>query len=88
MFGSIWKQFAIAFSSIRDVINKSPPPLDKLKQFLADGYSHLRPQISQSTSIDEILDIVNDQGTLINISCLEDIVEKLHIKEALTQVQI
>ena len=87
VFGSIRKQFAIAFSSIRDVINESPPPLDKLKQFLADGYSHLRPQISHSASIDEILDIVNDHCTLINISCLEGIVERFRIKEAETYIQ-
>ena len=58
-----------------------------MKRYLADGYSHLKSQIVRSNSIDEILDIVNDHCTLINISCLEGIVERFDIKEAETHIQ-
>ena len=58
-----------------------------MKQFLRDGYSYLKSQIAHSTSIDDVLDVVNDHCTLINISCLEGIVERFDIKEAETHIQ-
>ena len=58
-----------------------------MKQFLRDGYSYLKSQIAHSTSIDDVLDVVNDHCTLINISCLESIVERFNIKEAQTHIQ-
>ena len=58
-----------------------------MKQFLRDGYSYLKSQIAHSNSIDDVLDVVNDHCTLINISCLEGIVERFDIKEAETHIQ-
>ena len=87
VFGSIRTEFAIFFNNIREAINTTPPPLDSLKRFLSDGYSYLQAQIACSTSIDDILDIVRDNCTLINISCLEGIVVWFHIKEAEAQIQ-
>ena len=87
IFGSIKSEFAIAFSNIREAINTTPPPLDKLKQFLRDGYSHFKSQIAHSSSIDNVLDVVNDHCTAININCLEGIVERFKIKEAETHIQ-
>ena len=40
-----------------------------------------------SNSIDDILDLINDHCTLINISCLEGIVESFKIKEAESHTQ-
>ena len=80
------QEYAIAFNNIREAINTTPPPLDKLKQFLKDGYSYLKSQIAHSTSIDDVLDVVNDHCTLINISCLEGIVKRFKIKEAETYI--
>ena len=87
IFGAIKSEFAIAFSNIREAINTTPPPLDKLKQFLKDGYSHFKSQIAHSASIDDVLDIVNDHCTVINISCLEGIVKRFKIKEAEKHIQ-
>ena len=75
------------FNNIREVINKTPPPLDKLKGYLKDGYSHLKSQIAHSASIDDVLDIVNDHCTVINISCLEGIVKRFKIKKAEKHIQ-
>ena len=81
------KEYAIAFSNIREAINTTPPPLDKLKQFLRDGYSYLKSEIAHSASIDDVLDVVNDHCTLINISCLEGIVTRFKIEEAEIHIQ-
>ena len=82
------QEYAIAFSNIQEAINTTPPPLDKLKQFLKDGYSYLKSQIAHSASIDDVLDVVNDHCTLINISCLEGIVKRFKIKEAEMYIQM
>ena len=58
-----------------------------MKQFLRDSYPHLETEITHSKSIDDVLDVVNDHCTLINISCLEAIVERFDIKEAKTHIQ-
>ena len=86
-FGTIRKEFAIAFDNIREAINNSPPPLDRLKRFLKDGYFHLKPRIALSTSIDDVLDVVNDDCTLINICCLESVVKRFDIKEAMVHIK-
>ena len=64
-----------------------PPPLDNLKQFLFDDYSHLIPQLAHANSIDDVLDVVRDHCTLINISCLESVVKRFEIKEAEKYIQ-
>ena len=87
IFGSIRRRFAVTFNKIREVINKTPPPLDKLKRFLRDGYSHLKNEIAYSNSVDDVLDLVSEHCTLININCLEGIVERFDIKEAETYIQ-
>ena len=87
VFGSARKEFAKFFRNIQEVINASPPPLEELKQFLKRGYRHLKSQVVHCNTIDDILDLVNDHCTLINISCLEGIVKRFNIKEAETHIQ-
>ena len=86
-FGSIRKEFGLAFSRVREAINASPPPLDTLKRFVTDSYSHLKSQVFCSNSVDDILDVVNDHCTLIDINSLEGIVERFKIKQAETHIQ-
>ena len=69
------------------MINASPPPLEELKRFLKYGYPHFKSQVAHSNSIDDILDLVNDHCTLINISCLEGIVESFKIEETETHIK-
>ena len=87
VFSSIRKEFGITFYKVRETIEENSPPLDKLKLFLADGYPYLRSQITHSTSIDNVLDVVRDHCTVINISCLEGIVKRFDIKEAERYIQ-
>ena len=55
--------------------------------FFADSYPHLETEITHSKSIDDVLDVVRDHCTLIDISCLEGIVKRFDIKEAQTHIQ-
>ena len=58
-----------------------------MKLFLEDGYSHLQSEIDNTKSIDEILTVVRNHCTLVNINCLEGIVERFDIKEAKAHIQ-
>ena len=58
-----------------------------MKTYLKDGYPHFKAEITDSKSIDDVLDVVRDHCTLISISCLEGIVERFKIKEAETHIQ-
>ena len=87
IFGSIRRKFAVSFSKIRKAIKASPPPLEELKLFLEDGYSHLQSEIDNTKCIDEVLTVVRNHCTLININCLEGIVERFDVKEAETYIQ-
>ena len=87
VFASIREKFAIAFSNIREAINKNPPPLNILKRFLKDGYSHRKSQIAHFNSIDDVLDVVNDDCILINISYVESVVKRFDIKNAKAHIQ-
>ena len=55
--------------------------------FFADSYPHLKSEITHSKSIDDVLNVVRDHCTLIDMSCLEGIVERYDIKEAKIHIQ-
>ena len=54
-------------------------PIDDLKFYLRRGYSHLRPQLEQCQSRDDILDLISDKCSLIDISLLESVANKFNI---------
>ena len=82
IFESMRREFDIAFSKIQEAIISNPPPINELRQFLANRYNYLHPQVEHSVSIIEILTAMRDHCTLIDISCLEGIVKWFGIKEA------
>ena len=53
-----------------------------LKYFFADSYPHLKSETAHSKSIDDVLDVVRDHCTLININCLEGVVKRFNIEQA------
>ena len=56
--------------------------MDALKCFFADSYPHLKSETAHSKSIDDVLDVVRDHCTLININCLEGVVKRFNIEQA------
>ena len=81
IFESMRREFDIAFSKIQEAIISNPPPINELRQFFANRYNYLHPQVEHSVSIIEILTAVRGHCTLIDISCLEGIVKRFDIKE-------
>ena len=56
--------------------------MDALKCFFANTYPHLKSETAHSKSIDDVLDVVRDHCTLININCLEGVVKRFNIEHA------
>ena len=88
-FGEIRAEFAIVLSNICKAIKTSDPPIqvDALRQFLQDGYPYLKHQLDHTTSIDNILDLIKEKSTLIDLSFLEVIAKRFDVKEATQQIQ-
>ena len=85
-FTSIRGEFAKAVFNICSCITKSQAPAEEIKRLLY-GFPNLKPEISNAKTINDILDIVCDKCTLINISYLEVVVEQFNIEDAKTYVK-
>ena len=83
MFKKIRMEFGAAFYNIGQAIMKSlSSNIEDLKKFLQYCLPDIKPQLMNCTSIDDVLDVVYNQCTLIDISCLEEIVKQFKIKDA------
>ena len=56
--------------------------LEKLKRFLGRTFSELKLQLSTAKSFDDIMDAVKEKCTIINIACLETLINHYKIEEA------
>ena len=86
-FNSIRTEFGTAFNKIRTLIKESPPPLEELKIYLEDCFYHMKPELTHAHCIDEVLNIVRNKCTLIDIGCLEALVKRFDITEATVHIE-
>ena len=79
-------QMKVTFGNL--MITMSPlikagiPSLEDLIIYLQRCFQELRPQLSIAKSFDDVMDLVQDTCTIINICCLEAIVNYYNITEA------
>ena len=81
-FTNVRSEFGITFNKIRSIIEGKPPPLKDMKKFLEDWYPPLKPSLDHCKSISDVLDVVRDKCTLIDINCLEEVVKRFNVEEA------
>ena len=74
--------FGNLIETVTPLIAKSIPSLQELKTFLCRCYRELKPQLSIAESFDDVMELVEDKCTIINIWCLESIVDYFNITEA------
>ena len=72
------------------LIKTGIPSLEDLKIYLQRCFRDLRPQLATAESFDDVMDLVQNKCTIINVCCLEAIVKitvaKPHIEEFKTAV--
>ena len=56
--------------------------LKEFKKFLGRCFRELKPQLSIAKSFDDVMDIVEEKCTIINIVCLETIINYYNIEKA------
>ena len=60
--------------------------LKELKTFLRMSFQELKPQLAIAESFDDVMDIVREKCTIINIACLEAIINCYKIEEAKSHI--
>ena len=85
-FTSIRGEFAKAVFNIRCCITKSTASAEEVKRLLY-AFPDLKPELSNTKTMDDILDVVRDKCTLINISYLEVVVEQFNIEDAKAYIE-
>ena len=83
-FTSIRTEFGITFNNIRSIIERKPPPLKDMTKFLEDCYPPLKPSLAHCKSISDVLDVLRDKCTLIDINYLEAVVRRFNIQQVTT----
>ena len=86
-FTSVRSEFGITFNIIRNIIESKPPSLKDMTKFLEDCYPPLKPSLAHCKSISDVLDVVRDKCTLIDINYLEAVVRRFNIQEATTHIE-
>ena len=74
-------KLGILFSTVIPLIQVAIM-LKELKGFLGMCFRELKPQLSITESFDGVMELVKGKCTIINICCLETIINKYNIKEA------
>ena len=60
--------------------------LPNLKRFLRWSYPELKHQIHEAELFDDVMDIVREKCSLINVACLKAIIDHCNIKEAIDHI--
>ena len=79
--------FGIFISTVAPLIDKSISSLKELKMYLRMCFRELKPQLSIAESFDDVMDLVEEKCTIINIACLETIIEHYNIEEAKSHIK-
>ena len=60
---------------------------DELKRYIRLGHIHLRPQLVQCQNTDDIIELIGDNCSLVDIALLEGVVDRFKVKEAQSAIQ-
>ena len=58
------------------------PKLEKLKKYLGRCFRELKPQLSLAESFDDVMEVVKEKCTVVNIGYLETIINHYNVEEA------
>ena len=74
--------FNTLFNAIECLIEKKVPSFEDLKTYLHICYDELRLQVEYAESFEGIMLIIKDKDTIIDINCLQTVVDHYNIEEA------
>ena len=68
--------------TVAPLIKAGISSLEDLKTYLRRCFRELKPQLSLAKSFDDVMELVEDKCSIINICCLESIVKQYNITDA------
>ena len=74
--------FGNLLHTVAPIIAKCIPSLQELKTYLRRCFRELKPQLSIAKSFDDVMELVEEKCTIINVVCLEAIINTFDITEA------
>ena len=74
--------FVSLLTSIVPLIANGIPSLNELKLFLERAYIEMKPQLAHAETVDDVLILVIERCSLINMSCLEVVIDHYDIRAA------
>uniref|UniRef100_A0A1X7TR49 Death domain-containing protein n=1 Tax=Amphimedon queenslandica TaxID=400682 RepID=A0A1X7TR49_AMPQE len=81
-FTSIQTSYGRMLYKVRKIMKNKPLPLDDVKEYLCCFKKSLKISLSECRDISEVLSIVENECSLINIKLLQSLVDEFEIEEA------
>ena len=81
-FNSLQQEFTTLVSTLTHLIADNLSSLKQLKIYLQRSYRELKPQLAHAKSSDDVITIIVEKYNIINVDCLEAVVDRLEITEA------
>lgn len=81
-FDRIRVVFGNLIETVAPLIEAGIPSLKNLQKYLQRCFQELQPQLAKAESFDDVMDIIQDKCTVINVCCLDAIVDRYNIVEA------
>ena len=81
-FTSLQQEFTTLVSTLTRLIADNLSSLKELKMYLQRLFRELKPQLAHAKSSDDVITIIVEKYNIINVDCLEGIVDHLDVKEA------
>ena len=81
-FDKMRMAFGNLFDDVAPLIEEGTGPLSQFKDYLQRCFPNLKPRLCIAESFKIVIEIVQEKCTMINIACLEVIVERYHIETA------
>ena len=85
-FDEIRAVFGRFIHTVAPLIKMSIPSLEELKMYLGRCFCELKPLLAIAKSFDNVMDLVQEKCTIINVCCLEAIADYYNIKEAIVHI--
>ena len=82
MFDEIKVTFGKFIEAIAPLIEKTIPSMANLKTYLRRCFRELKPQLKLAECFDDVMDVIEERCTIINITCVEAVIDHYNIEEA------
>ena len=81
-FDTMRRKFGDLIVTVASFIKASIPSLEELKSYIRKCFPELEDKLAKAESFDIVMNVVRDKDTIINISCLEAIVDHYKVAKA------